>query len=350
MSGKEELLRLCGSMEQLAWARPVIFQDGRAAGLRCVLVKNGPLEFALLQDKCLDPAWISYKGINLTFLTKPGLQGRGPWDTAGAEAARAIMCGGMMTCGLEHVHGWMEWEGKAYPTHGRMRSTPAEKVGVDARFVEESYRIAVTGEMREAEIFGENLVLRRRVETEYGKAELIVADEIENQAFRREPVCLLYHCNFGYPLLSPESRVILPSLSCTPRDGNAHTEGWDRMEPPADSAPEQVFLHRCGADSQGNTFGAVVNDRLELALCIHWNTRLLPWLTQWKSTAAGDYAMALEPTNTGLRGRAEAGDRLAPLERLSHTLRFSVVEGKPAIKALEAACERLREMGETTYV
>lgn len=341
---REELRTLCGSIEQVASVRPVEFLDGRAAGLRCALVRSGALETALMLDKCLDPAWLTYRGINLGIMTKPGLQGRGASDTAGAEAVRSIMGGAMMTCGLGHIHGYSRLDGKEYPTHGRIRTTPAEKVGMDADFLPDgTYRITVRGEMREATLFGENLRLRRRVETDYGRAELTFIDQIENQGFEREPLCLLYHCNAGYPLLTPESRVIIPSLSCLPRDAWADETRWREMEQPSAGAPEQVFLHRCGARDDGGTFAAVVNDALKLALCIRWNVNVLPHLAQWKSTACGDYAMALEPTNAGFGGRAEVQRSLDPMERLDTTLRMSVLEGAAAIAALEQECDILLE-------
>lgn len=56
MADKKELLRFCGSLEQAAGVRRIEYQDGRASGLRCALVQNGPLEFLLMLDKCLDPA------------------------------------------------------------------------------------------------------------------------------------------------------------------------------------------------------------------------------------------------------------------------------------------------------
>ena len=101
----------------------------------------------------------------MSFLSKPGLQGRNPYDTAGREAVRSIMGGAMFTCGLDHVHGYRTVDGVEYPTHGRIRTTPAEKIGMDSFFDGDQYRIRVTGEMRQAEIFGENMILRRTVET-----------------------------------------------------------------------------------------------------------------------------------------------------------------------------------------
>ena len=168
MDKRKELLKLCGNMEQLAGVRRIEYQDGRASGLRCVLVENGVLEFPLMLDKCLDPAWLRYRGMNMSFLSKPGLQGRNAYDTAGEEAVYSIMGGAMFTCGLGNVHGCRRIGGTDYPTHGRIRTTPAEKVSMDAFWDGGEYRIRVTGEMREARLFGENMVLRRSVETVYG--------------------------------------------------------------------------------------------------------------------------------------------------------------------------------------
>ena len=45
-------------------------------------------------------------------------------------------------------------EGKDYPMHGRIRTTPAEHLSADAVWTEEGYTMTVSGEMREAELFG----------------------------------------------------------------------------------------------------------------------------------------------------------------------------------------------------
>lgn len=342
---KEELLRLCGSIEQVAGVRRIEYQDGRAAGLACAAVKNGPLEFALMLDKSLDPAYITYKGRNLSFLTKPGLQGRNPYDTAGEEAARSIMGGAMFTCGLDHIHGRGTIDGIEYPTHGRMRTTPAEKVGMDAAFTGEQYRIQVSGEMRQAKIFGENIVLRRTVETIYGTNEILFRDEIENQAFSPEPLCFLYHCNFGFPLLAPGSRFLLPVLSTQPRDSDAEAgiQNWREMEEPQDGAAEQVFLHIPAADKDGSSFGALIHDDMEIALCIRFHVKQMPYVAQWKSRASGDYAMAMEPTNAGFQGRAGKTQILQPMEKQVNEIRFCILEGREKIRALEAEYDRIME-------
>lgn len=340
---KQDILALCGNIEQLAGVRQVEFQDGRTSGLRCAFVHSGALEFPLMLDKCLDPAWIRYKGMNLSFLSKPGLQGRNPYDTAGAEAVRSIMGGAMFTCGLGNVHGNRIIDGVEYPIHGRMRTTPAEKVGMDAFFEGDSYKIRVSGEMREAALFGENLVMRRTVETVLGSREIVFTDEITNQGFEPQPLCFLYHCNAGYPLLTEKTRVILPEISCEPRDEDARKGLEDRfvMGPALAGAPEEVFQHELAADKAGNTFAAFVNEEAAIGLCIRFEKTAIPWLTQWKSTAAGDYAMALEPTNCGFDGRAGQVQVLEPFQTHVNRIRFCILDGIEEIKALEKECREM---------
>ena len=149
-----------------------------------------------MKDKALDLAELSYKGINMSFLSKPGLQGRNHYDTNGQEAQRSIMGGMMFTCGLENICAPYTAQGKDYPMHGRIRTTPAEHTGARTWWEGDSYLMSVQGEMREAELFGENMVLKRKITTSWPGKEILIEDTIENQGFREEPAMLLYHFNY----------------------------------------------------------------------------------------------------------------------------------------------------------
>jgi len=341
---KMSLLRHCGNLEQVASVRPVTYADGRANGMKAILVKNGKLEFSLLQDKCLDIGPLSYGGINMTLMSKPGLQGRNPYDTHGEESVRSIMGGAMFTCGFENIHVPRIVDGVEYPMHGRMRTTPMEKVAMDACFEGEDYVMEVCGEGREAALFGENLILRRQVRTVYGESTLEIVDEIENRTFKEDKLCFLYHFNSGFPFLEGGCRVLIPHVECIPRNADAE-KGLGRqfvMDDPVDNAPEQVFLYVPKADENGNTFAAVVNDRLGLAMCIRWNVKEIPYITQWKTIASGDYAMALEPCNANFEGREDPNAQvLPPLGKHVNHYSLSILDGKDAIAALDAEFAQL---------
>ena len=134
MTEKAKIMRKVGNLHQLVDVVPVIYQEGRADKMSAWQVKNGPLQFTVMKDKCLDLSELSYRGINFSFLSKPGLQGRNHYDTNGEEALRSIMGGMLFTCGLENICAVYQKDGKEYPMHGRIRTTPAEHTGVSMQW------------------------------------------------------------------------------------------------------------------------------------------------------------------------------------------------------------------------
>lgn len=333
MANWQQLCRKLGSMQQVASVRPVMFCEGLANNTRAYAVKNGPLQFLVMTDKCLDISECSYRGVNISFLSKPGLIGRNHYDTHGQEALRSIMGGLFFTCGLENICPPCEDEGREYPMHGRLRSTPAEHVSADASWENSEYVIRISGEMREAELFGENMTLRRTIKTVYGSRRITVTDHIRNNAFRDEVMMLLYHFNVGFPLLDEDAEIVLPSVHITPRDPDAerNISRWNRMGAPVDNMPEEVFIHELAADAAGGTFAALINDRLQMGIQLEFNKQYLPRFIQWKSIASGDYVLGLEPANSSVLGRLhqkqEGFHTLPPFGEEEISLNITVLDG-----------------------
>lgn len=344
---KKAVMKYVGSMQQLAYVRPVTYTEGRAA-MRAFEVKSGDLDFHVMVDKCLDICEFSYKGININFLAKPGLNGRNPFDTHGNEAQRSIMGGLFFTAGLENICAPCTIDGKEYPMHGRIRTTPAEHVSSDAAWDGDDYVISVQGEMREAELFGENMVLRRKIETHYGEKSVLVKDEIENQSFRPEPMMLLYHCNMGFPFLDENTEVVLPTRKVTPRDKAAekHLDTWNVMDPPRDNEEEYVFIHDLASDVHGNTMAAVINTKKQIGVAVEWNIKYLPYFMEWKSVASGDYVIGLEPSNSSVYGRPYHTEHqnlhmLGSFEKENMELKFTILDGQQEIDAAAARISNL---------
>ena len=342
------LHRYVGSIQQEIYARPIRYMEGRAKGMDAVEVKCGDLFFHVMADKCLDIADLSYKGRNMTFLSKPGLIGRNPFDTHGGEAQRSIMGGLFFTCGYENICAPCTIDGKEYPMHGRMRTSPAEHVLADVIPCGDTYKAVVKGEIREAELFGENLVLRRTIECVLGEDSILVKDEVENQSFQAQPLMLLYHCNAGYPFLDENTELFLPVRSTRGREAfsDRHLDRWNVMDPPRDNEPEYVFIHEMKDAGDALTPALMVNRSQETALMIEYDAKHLPYFMEWKSTASGDYVIGLEPANSLVYGRPfheEQGDlhRIGPMEKESFTLKFSVMSGKDRI---EQEIRRIREI------
>ena len=338
---KQDIPRHVGHMSQIAEIREISYQEGRAKGMNGWQIKNGPLRFTVMKDKGLDISELSYKGINMSFLSKPGLQGRNHYDTNGQEAQRSIMGGMIFTCGLENICAPYIGD-REYPMHGRIRTTPAEHTGEKVCWEGDEYHLSVCGEMREAELFGENLVLKRKISTIFPGKQIIIEDEIENQGFREEPAMLLYHFNVGYPLLEEGTKIILPTKKVTPRDEAAapFTEKYCIMEAPKDREPEYVFLHELAEDGEGNTFAAVINEKTGFGIRLDFNRKNLPYFMEWKSLASGDYVVGLEPANSSVYGRAyheENGNlhTIKPFARENNRLVITILEGEELARTQE---------------
>ena len=343
---QEDLNRVVGNIEQIAYARPVVFQDGLADGLKAFVASNGLLDFTVMASKCLDIGRLAYKGTNLSFFAKPGLVHDKNRDTT----AGGLLMGGMcFTCGLDNVGPYHVDEGNERVFHGSLRALPAEQVSACAKWEDGKYTLRFKGSVRQASLFGENLVLHRTIETALYSNTLTITDVLENQGFKEEEYELLYHCNTGYPLTQPGSRMVAPSRSCVPRDEETvkakRDTDWATMDAPVDNLPEQVYYHDLQADKTGGTFAAMVNDALGLAFVLRYQKEDLPFLTQWKSIASGDYVMGIEPGNCHVQGRAhERGlgslRKIAPGQSVTVTLQMEVLEGKEAIGQLDEAAKK----------
>ncbi len=336
---KKELYQYTGSIQQLASIRPVTCMEGRSKGMKMYQVKNGCLEYKLMADKCLDMAELSYKGFNLSFLSKPGLQGRNQYDTNGEEALRSIMGGFFFTAGMENICAPYKNETGDYPMHGRVRTTPAEQLSSWQTWEDGQLHLGVSGEMREAELFGENLVLRRKIETVFGTKTIRVTDEIENEAYREEPLMLLYHINLGYPFLTPDVKLYIPTLEVTARDenGRGKEKDYDHMDLPKDNEPEYVFIHKMKETEDKKTWLLAVNTKLDLGIKIAYDRTNMPYFMEWKSIASGDYVIGLEPSNSSVYGRKYHEEhknlhRIGSFEKERYELEFTILDGKEEIK------------------
>lgn len=336
---KKEYYQYAGSMQQIAYIRQMVCNEGRSSGMKLFEVKNECLRYQIMCDKCLDVSEFSYKGINMNFLSKPGLQGRNHYDTNGSEALRSIMGGLFFTAGLENICAPYKNATGEYPMHGRIRTTPAQQISSQEIWTKEGLTLRVSGIMREAELFGENMVLRRTIETGLGEKSIKVIDEIENESFREEPLMLLYHINLGYPFLTPDMQLYIPTKNVTARDETSagHESEYDRMEPPRENEPEYVFIHEMKKTSENRTWVLAVNPDLNLGMKIEYRMDNLPYFMEWKSIAAGDYVLGLEPSNSSVYGRGyheKNGNlhMLKPFEKEINQIIFTVLDGEEEIK------------------
>jgi hypothetical protein len=217
--------------------------------------------------------------------------------------------------------------------HGRISHIPARLRSCNDRWDGDDYVFWVQGQMREASLFGHNLLLTRTITCRLGEPKLTIEDRVENQGSAPAPHMILYHFNPGFPMLSAQSRLDVSS-TVEPRDAVAAPGlvRHNRFEEPTPGYAEQVFYHRVAADAEGFAQGALINPDLGLGLQVRYRQRELPWLVEWKQVGVGAYVLGIEPGNCVPEGRAAARARgvlveLAPGEAREYLLEISMLTG-----------------------
>lgn len=341
ISNKRELLKYVGNFSQVFGIKEYTLSGGKSKGVKAFDVRNGSgLEFTVLADRCLDISGLSFKGMNCSYMNKTGIVAPEYYNDNGIGFLRSFYAGFLTTCGLRNVGNPCDDEGESFGLHGRISNTPSEEVCANIDWVDNVPVLTINGKMREARLFGENLMLQRKITCRYGENKIFIQNTIENYGFRKEPLMLLFHFNMGYPLLDENALLITPTEELIPRDEEARkgVETFNQFQPPTPEYAEQVFYHNLRTDSEGNTSVALVNKKLELALSISFNKKQLFNFTQWKQMGEGEYVLGMEPGNCLVGGRADVRkngslEYLEPGEIKKFDLVVEIIEGTDNINA-----------------
>jgi hypothetical protein len=347
---RKMLLKKIGSMDQLCYIRPFEYRSGKASGVKGFQVSNGTgLDFTVLESKGLDIIEMKYKGMNLNYFPKAGLVAPHLVDLHGTEFMRSISGGMLYTCGLQNVGLASQNEGFDEPFHGRMKDTPADQISIQSGWEQDDYVLQLSGELKEAAIFRDHLVLSRTIRTKAGAKSITISDRVENQGFEKQSLMLMYHVNVGYPILDEGSRVKIATKQIIARDplSDSGIPTHQELTGPINGYEEQVFLIQSPADAQGWTGAAVINDRLQLGLYVKYNIQQLPKLVEWKSMRSGDYALGIMPSTGFVKGREYEKEHgslrdIEPFETLSFDLEIGVLDGKEDVRNFEKFIDAMK--------
>ncbi len=315
-----------GHPGQLSGFHRFRFTEGAMDGLEAVEVYNETgLRFTVLLGRGMDIGSASYKGTNLSYLAASGITSAAYYQNGGKEWKHCFTGGLLYTCGLANVGPDGVIDGVAYGQHGRYTSLTAEQAaltrteddGPDGDVLE------VRGTMRQGAIFGENFTLTRCIRTYARRNVIEVEDEIVNRSFGRAPLMVMYHCNYGYPLLSERAVLSVNAAESLPRDEEAAKGAGSlfTMLPPQPGFAEQVFFHK------GANEAALRSPDVTVRMA--WDNAELPCFTQWNMFGQGEYVLGLEPGNCHPVGRAAylespGAEYLEPGEKKHVRLCFTV--------------------------
>ncbi|MCE2450547.1 MAG: DUF4432 family protein, partial [Candidatus Latescibacteria bacterium] len=125
------------------------------------------------------------------FRSGPGDVGPAFYEPEGFKWGRGWFGGLVTSCGLDfvgHPEVDPEEENAEMPLHGRLSYIPAKNVGIEAGWEGSDYVVRIRGQMRQAEVFAENLELSREISTVLGERSIHIRDRIENLAADRSPL------------------------------------------------------------------------------------------------------------------------------------------------------------------
>jgi len=181
--------------------------------------------------------------------------------------------------------------------HGHVDYIPASYVSV--RY--EAGRLVFRGLVDDFQSFNQQLRLISEISTPIGKPEIQFDDQITNMSDAPQEIELLYHTNFGTPILGAGAEFVAPVKQVSPMTPAAATgglEGWNRYGGPhASRYVAKVFNLQLYGDAKGETKAMLKSPDGSQGVLMQFDTHGLPYMSLWKNevTAKGGYVTGLEP-------------------------------------------------------
>lgn len=287
-----------GHPSQLCGVEEVRLIGGKGDGMRLLQLRNGAgLEMMISADRCADISRLIFKGDNMGYFSPNGYVAPAYYDQPGAGFLKSFTAGFLTTCGLTAVGSPCTDAGEELPLHGTIGNTPCERIWWD----EDEDNIYIHAIVNDSGIFARKLILKRKITVSKTEGKFTITDTVENQGDGESPVMLLYHMNMGYPLLSENSVVEIPSVCVKPRNARAaeDLDTWHKMLPPTPGFEEQCYFH--SFENEGKA--SIYNPDIRKGLTISFDPKSLDYFTEWKMMGYRDYVLGLEPGNCHPDGR-----------------------------------------------
>ena len=322
---RRELEARVGRIEQIGGIRRLRLAEGPEQGVEQIQVRTGAgLAYTISPERGLDISMAEFGSVPISWQASNGDVHPAYFDDRGYAWLRTAAGGLLMTCGFTQAGGPGEDNGEELGLHGRAHHLTARHVGVTAEWEGDEYVMRVQGVVEETRIFGEFVRLTREITSRLGSNRIEITDHYENLAFKPTPLMLLYHFNFGFPLLTEQTEIRFPSKQVEPRLPEHPMTGYDRWDAPDPDYSERVYLHKELTTDQKQWASATIYNPgfplptgpAPLNVALSWDTTTLPRLVQWRMAGAGAHVLGIEPANCHVNGRqaSRESDWLVTLE------------------------------------
>ncbi len=336
---RRDLEARMGRIEQIAGIRRWQLVQGREDGVELIQVRTGAgLTYYVSPARGLDISLAEFGGFPISWQSANGDVHPAYYDAGGLQWLRTAVGGLLMTCGLTQVGSPNVDQGEALGLHGRYHHLAAEQVSAVAQWNGDEYEMRIGGSIVETRIFGEHLRLTREIRSRLGRNSIYIQDQVENVGFESVPHMMLYHFNFGFPLLSPQTRLAFPSRRVIPREPETPLAGYDQWQAPTAGYRERVYYHEDLLVDNGWSSAVIENPEFPVATGGHcglqvrlsWMTQNLPRLIEWKMPGMGVHVLGIEPANCYVEGRAKERERktliyIEPGQSLNYQLTLEIM-------------------------
>ncbi len=327
-----------------------VLDNGAGRGTRIAWINTGTgLRYKVVIDRGMDIADAFYNQHSIAWLSHSGVTAAQPFSDKGINWLRTFGGGLLTTCGLSHAGGPESDEYGDRGLHGNISNTAAEIESIiQPDPLAGKMEMSISGSMRETQVLGPNLELKRTISGRLGESKIYIKDEVTNKGNSSAPHMLLYHCNFGWPLVD-EGTDILWDGKWRPRDGDTNTNkifgksnSFRKCPAPMDAhsgTGEEAAFIDIEADGNGMCNCGLYNSQLGIAVIIRFYKKQLPWLINWQHWGKNEYVTGLEPATNPPIGQAKARKQnelilLAPGETKNYELEMEVSGNPETLKQL----------------
>jgi len=234
--------------------------------------------------------------------------------------------------------------------HGKLGNTPASEVEVIVD-PQPPNRLHIRGRVDERMFYGPKLEIWTEISTAPGETSLRIQDAVTNFSAYEQEFELIYHANYGPPLLEKGARFVGAVKRITPFNAHAakSTASYAEYAAPTKGFIEQVYVIEPFADAQNRTTVMLHNAAGDKAVTMTYAIDQLPYFTLWKNTTALEegYVTGLEPgtsspANRSIERKAGRVPKLGPLETRDFVLEVGIHEGREAIRRRLAVINALQ--------
>jgi hypothetical protein len=308
-----------GSIDQTALSAPgttswsvskSTLHGGKQEGVDLITVNNGRLSFIVVPTRGMGVLRVELGDVRLG------------WDSAVKEVVHPAYVNLESRGGLGWLEGFNEWmvrcglEWAGHPgkdkfinnvgdetemdltLHGKIANIPASEVEVVVDR-DPPHRIRVRGRVDERMFYGPKLALWTEISTEPGANTFRISDSVTNHSAFDQEFQIIYHANYGPPLLEQGAQFVGAVKQVTPFNAHAAkaVAHYQEYSAPTKGFIEQVYCLQPHADEAGRTTIMLRNRAATRAATMHFSVNELPYVTLWNNTNAREegYVTGLEP-------------------------------------------------------